>query len=213
MRNQRVAVPCPSCRRDLRIRIEHLGRKGACHHCGHRFRALVEGPGRRSGSVSSRLGGLESEFSSRGAPPATSFDQERVGVQSRRSHVAGNRSAQIQEGLSASSPPDREDDGLSEDGVFVEFNPELDELEQQYEEERDALALELQTLRRKLREAESARDAARAEHALIRAAWDRERRGLEAERNAWKGQVETLRAQVGLASSSLCFARLSHPDA
>ena len=37
-----VRIACPSCRCDLRVRPEHLGRRVRCKHCEHAFRARSE---------------------------------------------------------------------------------------------------------------------------------------------------------------------------
>ena len=39
MVSQRVTIPCPSCQRELYVRVENLGRKGLCKYCGNKFRA------------------------------------------------------------------------------------------------------------------------------------------------------------------------------
>lgn len=31
---------CPTCARQLRIRVQHLGRTVVCEHCGREFRAV-----------------------------------------------------------------------------------------------------------------------------------------------------------------------------
>src|SRR4051794_18745123 len=38
---QRVPMPCPNCGSALRIRVQNLGRRGKCNHCGHLFRPQV----------------------------------------------------------------------------------------------------------------------------------------------------------------------------
>src|SRR5947209_6115359 len=68
MTSRRVRIACPNCTHDLHIRVEALGRKGECKHCGHRFRAQADqasdsGPDDRSGppgsSSEERAEGLE----------------------------------------------------------------------------------------------------------------------------------------------------------
>ena len=39
---QSIRIACPSCRRDLRVRPDHLGRRVRCKHCEHAFRARSE---------------------------------------------------------------------------------------------------------------------------------------------------------------------------
>jgi hypothetical protein len=39
-----VPIACPNCRRTLRVRVGYLGRRIACNHCRHPFRAEVEVP-------------------------------------------------------------------------------------------------------------------------------------------------------------------------
>jgi hypothetical protein len=78
MTSQRVRIPCPQCGRSLRIRVENLGRRGICKHCGNKFRAgadeaefspqqVMAQPGanvkpRRSSKLALRMGVLESEL-------------------------------------------------------------------------------------------------------------------------------------------------------
>ncbi len=205
MSSFRIPVPCPSCRRSLRIRVENLGRMGICQHCGHRFRAA---PDESAGRSERPRGTLEADFqdrlsrlASQSAQPADAFRQR---------PTTSNRVAQIQEvidqaqlqGRSTSGPlRDRGEGGFewADRGVvgsrdeqaqpLVEFNPELDELEVQFEAEHDALVRELEWLRSRLREAEQARDA-------------------------WKREAESLRQHASANdSSALCFSCLSHPDA
>jgi chromosome segregation ATPase/DNA-directed RNA polymerase subunit M/transcription elongation factor TFIIS len=40
--SQRFPIPCPNCGSELLIRVQNLGRKGKCNHCGHLFRAQMK---------------------------------------------------------------------------------------------------------------------------------------------------------------------------
>jgi hypothetical protein len=40
---ERISIPCPNCGRILLIPHQNLGRGGRCRHCGHLFRAPVQG--------------------------------------------------------------------------------------------------------------------------------------------------------------------------
>src|SRR5262249_7841815 len=50
---ERVSIPCPNCGRILLIPHRILGRGGRCRHCGHQFRAPVQGDSDQELSLSS----------------------------------------------------------------------------------------------------------------------------------------------------------------
>jgi len=233
MTRQRVPIPCPSCDRSLQIRLEHLGRWGTCQHCGHRFRADRDGSasrkagggtGPRGGGLAAGVPGIFFHLASQSAQSvavcqefqATAGRLPRVRPALDRDPASGAEDPQPGGGdVNPFTWDDARSVGSFADwlGPAVEFNPELDELEEQFEAERDTLAWELDRLRSQLQEAERARDAARAEHARERGRWEEERGWLVAEREAWKRETESLRARLEAAGSpALCFSCLSYPE-